>query len=50
MKNNKLKLKIVDILIKQQYITSQGIHYRGEKDWALNEILNLFDEYNKKGR
>ncbi len=38
MKNKEL---IMNILLKQKFITDQGINYKGEKDVALNEILNL---------
>ena len=40
MKNKEL---IMNILLKQNFITNQGINYKGEKDVALNEILNLID-------
>jgi len=36
-----MKEKIIRILLKQKYITDQGIDYNGEKDVALNEILAL---------
>lgn len=32
--------EILKILSWQQVITSQGATYTGEKDWALNKILN----------
>lgn len=35
--------KIINILAYQQSITNQGINYSGEKDWALNKILALFE-------
>lgn len=35
--------KIINILAYQQTITNQGINYTGEKDWALNRLLSLFD-------
>lgn len=38
-----LVLKILDILAFQAGITAQGWNYTGEKDWALNKILNLID-------
>ena len=36
--------KIVDILSYQCSITSQGLNYEGEKDWALNKIKDLIKE------
>lgn len=32
--------EILKILSWQQVITSQGVAYTGEKDWALNKILD----------
>lgn len=31
---------LLSILAYQQTITNQGINYNGEKDWALNKILD----------
>lgn len=45
MENVKQKYtpKIIDILAYQQTITNQGNNYTGEKDWALNKIVELID-------
>jgi hypothetical protein len=37
--------KIVHILAYQATITAQGENYTGEKDWALNKILKLMEDY-----
>lgn len=39
---------ILNILAYQAVITSQGTNYTGEKDWALNKILNLIAEQQEK--
>ena len=36
--------KIIDILSHQKSITDQGSYYTGEKDWALNKILDLLHQ------
>jgi len=38
-----MKQEILKILTYQQTITNQGINYTGEKDWALNKLLKLFE-------
>ena len=45
MENVKQKYtpKIIDILAYQQTITNQGNNYTGEKDRALNKIVELID-------
>ena len=35
--------KIINILSYQKSITDQGVNYTGEKDWALNKILELIE-------
>jgi len=44
----KITAQIVDILSYQQSITSQGVNYRGEKDWALNKIKELVNDIRQK--
>lgn len=43
MQKEELIAKIIDILSYQQVITNQGTNYTGEKDWALNKILELIE-------
>jgi len=47
--DEEFKIKIIEILKYQASITSQGFYYNGEKDWALNKILNLLKEAYEKG-
>lgn len=44
------KVKIIDILSYQHSISQQGVNYTGEKDWALNKIIELLQEAYNKGR
>lgn len=47
-KTDELVAKILQILSWQQVITNQGTNYTGEKDWALNQILNLISQEKEK--
>lgn len=42
--------KIVNILAYQAVITAQGESYTGEKDWALNKLIELFHQQLQKAR
>tara|TARA_R110000868_G_C10925066_1_gene765953 strand:+ start:296 stop:532 length:237 start_codon:yes stop_codon:yes gene_type:complete len=44
VKTDELVTKILKILSWQAVITSKGASYDGEKDWALNQILDLLSQ------